>query len=453
MTTPHYSPALQRGSADYGSLGRAWWGLAVLCLAAILSYTDRQILSLVVDPVRAELGLSDLQMGFLQGTAFAIMYAAFGLPLGQLADRLARRNLIVAGVLLWSSATVVCAYARSFEELFAARVAVGIGEAVLAPAALSMISDFFPPARRGTAIGVFAMGIVLGTGIAIGVGGFLLQAAQGGAFAEYPLIASMPAWRAVFVIAGAPGLLIALLLLSVPEPERHERSITTQPPFGEAMRRFLRHSSALRPMFAGAALLALGDFALFAWSPTILSRSHELSGADIGLWLGSAAILGGVLGTLAGGVLADLAVKKSGSAARLRLAAAFGVGAIIGGFAGVAATAPVMIVLIFIWVFCSSAAGTIGFTAVQEFMPNEMRGLATSLIGFCNTVIGLGMGPIVVAWFADRIFHDRAGLGWSLSLVAVPAGVACCVLMIVCAKKIGIAADAQRAAMLAANRH
>jgi MFS family permease len=420
MTTPHHSPDLQRASADYGSLSRAWWALAVLCIAAILSYTDRQILSLVVDPVRAELGLSDLQIGFLQGTAFAIMYAAFGLPLGQLADRLARRNLIVAGVLLWSAATVACAYARSFEELFAARV---------------------------------AMGIVLGTGIAIGVGGFLLQAAQRGAFAEYPLLASMPAWRAVFVIAGAPGLLIALLLLSVPEPERHERSITTQPPFGEAMRRFLRHSAALRPMFVGAALLAMGDFALFAWSPTILSRSYDLSGADIGVWLGSAAILGGVLGTLAGGVLADIAVKSGGSASRLRLAAAFGVGAIIGGFAGVASTAPVMIVLIFIWVFCSSAAGTIGFTAVQEFMPNEMRGLATSLIGFCNTVIGLGMGPIMVAWFADRIFHERTGLGWSLSLVAVPAGVACCLLMFVCAKKIGIAADAHRAATLAVNRH
>lgn len=436
MTTSHHAADPDRSSGQYGSPGRAWWALITLCLAALLSYTDRQILSLVVDPVRAELHLSDLQIGFLQGTAFAIMYAAFGLPLGRLADYLARRNLIVAGVVLWSAATVACAYARCFEELFAARVAVGIGEAVLAPAAFSLISDLFPPSRRGTAIGVFAMGIVLGTGVAIAVGGLLLQAAQSGALADYPWLASMSAWRAVFVIAGAPGLLVAVLLLSVPEPARRERSTATNPPFGEAMRRFWKHSSALKPMFAGAALLAMGDFALFAWSPTILMRAHSLGATDIALWLGSIAILGGVLGTVTGGVLADSAMKRSGSAGRLRLAAVFGVGAIIGGFAGIASTAPVMIALIFIWVFSSSAAGTIAFTAIQEVMPNEMRGLATSVIGFCNTVVGLGVGPVLVAWCADRVFHDQARLGTSLAVMAVPVAFVCCLLMRECARRI-----------------
>jgi MFS family permease len=245
----------------------------------------------------------------------------------------------------------------------------------------------------------------------------------------------MSAWRAVFVMAGAPGLLVALLLLSVPEPARHERSTMTNPPFGESMRRFMTHSAPLKPMFFGAALLAMGDFALYAWSPTILSRNHSLGSADIGLWLGSAAILGGIFGTLTGGVLADIAVKKNGGAGRFKLAAAFGCGAIVGALAGVAPTASVMIALIFVWVFCSSAAGTIGFTAVQALMPNEMRGLATSLIGFCNTVLGLGLGPVIVAWCAERVFHDSSALGLSLTLVAVPAGIACCLLMLACATR------------------
>src|SRR5688572_4369774 len=157
-----------------GRKASGWWAVFVFFLAAILSYTDRQILSLLVDPIRAGLNLSDVQLGILHGTAFAVLYAAFGLPLGRLADLMNRRNLILVGVMIWSTATVACAWARSFEELLVARLFVGLGEAALAPAALSMISDLFPAERRGVAIGTFALGIVAGAGVAIGVGGTLL---------------------------------------------------------------------------------------------------------------------------------------------------------------------------------------------------------------------------------------------------------------------------------------
>src|SRR5580692_8198726 len=159
----------------------AWYVVGVLVLVTILSYTDRQILSLLVDPIRRDLLISDTQVGLLIGTAFAFVYGLAGLPLGWLADRLRRRNLIVAGISLWSIGTVCCGLSHNFGQFFAARVLVGIGEAVLTPASVSMISDSFPPRNRGRATSVFLMGMAMGAGGAILFGGVILRLADSGA--------------------------------------------------------------------------------------------------------------------------------------------------------------------------------------------------------------------------------------------------------------------------------
>ena len=205
--------------SGYPSRPYAWAVVAILIATAVLSYTDRQVLSLLVDPIRGELGISDGQVSLLLGTAFAVVYGIAGIPLGLLADRTSRRNLIFLGVLVWSCGTLACGLSHSFGQLFSARIVVGLGEAVLSPAAISLISDYFPPSRRGTAVGFFLSGIAMGIGAAILIGGGVLHMVESGVLAGTPL-ASQPAWRLVLLLIGAPGLLWSLAILVIREPAR-----------------------------------------------------------------------------------------------------------------------------------------------------------------------------------------------------------------------------------------
>src|ERR1700732_5376463 len=175
MSTDVRSVPRPEDDGEYPRRPYAWAVVAILIATAVLSYTDRQVLSLLVDPIRSDLGITDTQISLLLGTAFAVVYGIAGLPLGFLADRTSRRNLIFAGVLVWSCGTLACGFSHSFGQLFAARIVVGLGEAVLSPAAISLISDYFPPARRGTAVGCFLSGIAMGRGASLLIGGGGLQ--------------------------------------------------------------------------------------------------------------------------------------------------------------------------------------------------------------------------------------------------------------------------------------
>src|SRR6185312_8768445 len=199
MNSPNDVSAPAPGEPPWPPATRGWWAVGVFCIAAILSYSDRQILSLLVDPIRADLHVTDVQVGLLQGAAFALIYAVAGVALGRAADVLPRRLVIVTGVAIWSVATLACGYAGSFGALFLARAAVGVGEAALAPATMSIITDSFPVNRRGAGTGAFLMGMVIGGGVAITLGGFILQAAQAGALRGVPVLGALAPWRASLV--------------------------------------------------------------------------------------------------------------------------------------------------------------------------------------------------------------------------------------------------------------
>src|ERR1700754_5038778 len=212
--------------SGYPSRPYAWTVVAILIATAVLSYTDRQVLSLLVDPIRGELGITDTQVSLLLGTAFAVVYGIAGIPLGFLADRTSRRNLIFCGVLVWTIGTLTCGLSHPFGQLFAGRLVVGLGEAVLSPAAISLISDYFPPARRGVAVGCFLSGIAMGIGAAILIGGGVLHFVQLGALAGTPLASQAP-WRLLLVLIGAPGLLWAMGTGATREPVRRAADVPT----------------------------------------------------------------------------------------------------------------------------------------------------------------------------------------------------------------------------------
>ncbi len=408
-------------SHDYPHPLTAWWVVSLLFVAAIISYSDRQVMSLVVDPIRHDLRISDMSIGLLMGTAFAAIYGVAGIPLGFLADRTSRRNLIAAGMVLWSAATIYCGFATTFEEMFAGRVAVGLGEAVLSPAAVSLIGDFFPPERRGTALGVYFTGVSIGIGSAVMIGGALLSAIHAGML-DATALADVVPWRAVLMLIGAPGILWALLMLTFREPLRRDAS--AEPP---AVERNLRPRDLtpatttiywLTPLFVAVAMASFIDNAIAAWSPSLLIRNFHRDAGQVGLTLGLLFMSGGAAGMLCGGWLSDRARHRWGLRGRLYLC--FGASCVGIGFAALidSSSTSVICAMIFAIFFACALITSSGLAAILDCVPNHRRGIATSISFFLNVAIGLGTGPAAVALAARSVFSGNTGLAPALLLTS-----------------------------------
>ena len=391
----------------------AWSVVGILVATAILSYTDRQVLSLVVDPIRADLGIDDTKVSLLLGTSFAVIYGIAGVPLGWLADRVSRRNLILAGLVVWSLATFACGFTRDFGELFAARIFVGLGEAVLSPAAISLISDYFPPSRRGTAVGLFLTGIALGIGGAILIGGGMLHLIESGLL-SFGFLAGIAPWRMLLILIGAPGLVWSLAILAIREPVRRGTT-EAAPQAGRVPDRRPMAWLRVAPIFLAVALASLVDNAVGAWAPSLLIREFGTDPAEIGVLLGVLLMVGFGGGVLLGGILADRAGARGGLAGKLRLCLVVALLIVPASllvashnFLGVLLGVPLYFAL-------SGMVTATGFSAILDFVPNRSRGLAMSIAFFLNVALGAGFGPTAVALAGAHIFGPEAGLGAALA--------------------------------------
>jgi MFS family permease len=426
MNQPSDAAFVVTSEPPWPSGARAWWAVGVFCIAAILSYSDRQILSLLVDPIRADLHATDVQVSLLQGAAFALIYAVAGVALGRAADVLPRRWVIVAGVLVWSLATIACGYAGSFGALFVARAFVGVGEAALAPAAMSIITDSFPLNRRGAGVGAFLMGMIVGGGVALALGGAILQAAQSGALSGAPLIGALAPWRAGLVVLGLLGLPVAMLAATVGEPtRRHLMGGGSEPAsFRQAAGGLFALWRTLLPLYAAMGLASLCDFAILNWVPTLLTRRFGLGVGEIGGVLGAVVIVGGILGSFGAGLAADRLVRRQGPSARLRLAVAAMALGIVGALFVVAPGPAVVFALAGLWIFASTTGQSLGITALQEVAPGDARGLSVSLVSLINIGIGLAVGSALPALILDYVLRDPRAVAAAITLVALPCAVA-----------------------------
>jgi MFS family permease len=388
----------------------AWTVVAILIATAVLSYTDRQVLSLLVDPIRGDLGISDTQISLLLGTAFAVIYGIAGIPLGFLADRISRRNLIFAGVCVWSVGTIACGFSHTFGELFASRIVVGLGEAALSPAAISLISDYFPASRRGTAVAFFLSGIAMGSGAAILIGGGVLHGIELGVLNGTPLAAFAP-WRMVLLVIGGPGLVWALAILLIREPVRRapEEAAAGAVVDGGAWR--ATPWARVVPIYVVLAAASFVDNAVGAWAPTLLIRDFGRDPAQIGVELGLLLTAGFGGGVLAGGMLADRASSRGGWPQKLRVCLCSGLLILpasllmnSGNFRFALAGVPVYYAL-------SGIVTAVGFSAILDVVPNRSRGLAMSMSFFLNVALGAGLGPTAVALAGAHVFSANAGLG------------------------------------------
>jgi MFS family permease len=409
----------------------AWWMMAVFFAAAVLSYTDRFILSLLVDPIRAELNITDTQVSLLQGLAFALIYAFAGLPLGRVADLYPRKLVIASGILLWTAATLACGLSQSFGQLFLARLVVGIGEAALAPAAVSMIADAFPENRRGTAIGIFLAGMAIGGGAALAIGGAMLEAANEGLLRALPLAGALSPWRQVLVLLVIPGVALVLLVLTVREPARRAREELAGQPMSVAGLISALRSKAhiLAPLYLAVALVSAGDMSFQTWTPALLSRRFLLTPGEIGTHLGTLAIATGVLGTLAGGALADFQSQKAGESSRPLLACGLVLSGLMGASIGMAQSAGQAMVCFVVWTLSASMAEAVIITALQAAIPDSIRGVGTALTSLGNMLIGLSAGTTLTAILTDRVFNDPRAVGLSMTCVLVPSALAAILLL------------------------
>lgn len=419
----------------------AWWGVALFTLGAILSYTDRQILAILVDPIRVSLHLTDTQLSVLQGAAFAIIYSFIGLPLGRIADLVPRRALLVAAISLWSAGTAACGLADSFGALLGARLLVGIGEAALAPAAISLLGEYFPPDRRGTAMGVFLTGIVVGAGAAIGIGGGLLQFAQADSLRGLPVIGAFAPWRAVLLIAGIAGLVMAAAMLTLHEPAGRSfssaRLRTRLLGLGEIARAFRDHAGVLVPLYVALAFWSIVDNALLSWTPALLMRRFAWSPGEVGARLGAIAIVAGLIGTPLGGFASDRVSARWGLRARFPLLVIVALGGILGIPVGLLGSAAAALASACCWIFLSSAMGTIALATILDILPQESRGFGTSTVAFNNIIVGLGLGPTLVALVTDKVFHQAQAVGYAMSCIIAPSVVVAILLYAVAMLRAG----------------
>ncbi|MBL8549454.1 MAG: MFS transporter [Hyphomonadaceae bacterium] len=409
------TPAESAENEPWPSEGYAWWVVGVLLIAYTVSFIDRMILSLLVAPIRADLGISDTQFSLLLGLAFAVFYTLMGLPLGYLADRGNRRRLVTIGVAFWSVATAACGLAPNFLALFLARVGVGVGEATLSPSAYSLLADYFPKDKLGRVMAIYSIGVPLGSGIALVIGGLVVKWATGAEAMRLPLIGETAPWRLVFFIVGLPGLLVALLMLTVKEPVRRGVSAALSP-FGAVFAHVARHPGAYGAHFIGLSLLVFVIYGGMAWIPTFFARTYGLAPADAGMIYGAIMALGGAGGLIMGGALADHLFRRGRKDAHLR--------AIL---IAVLTSAPFFVAMPLMptptlafaclapAVLLSSMHGGVAGSALQLITPNQFRAQITAIYFFIANLIGLGLGPTAVASLAE---YGLGELRYALAIIA-----------------------------------
>lgn len=407
----------------------AWYVVFVLMVCLTLSFIDRQILSLLVGPIKRDLGINDTAIGLLQGFWFALFYTFMGLPVGWLVDRYSRRAIIAWGVFFWSLMTALCAVAGSFWSLSATRMGVGVGEATLGPAAMSLTSDYFPKEKLGGALSVYAMGIFIGSGLALIVGGTVVQAVAGMPAVTLPIIGEIASWRLTFLIVGGPGLLVGLLVYTIREPLRRnllrkDGGQASQLSLGEVWRELtLRRRSVVGVCLALSAQAAC-NYAFLAWAPEYFLRVHGWGPRERGLTLGVMTLTVGIVGMYAGGKLCDRWVRQGIHEAPLKVGV---VGAVWAGvFFGLAMSMPSLTWLLVLMVpaqfFLALPVGS-SYAALQLIFPNQLRGQVHALLAFTISIGGQTLGPFLPGVFNDYLFRDGNMVGWSLALTVVLASI------------------------------
>ncbi|WP_375271764.1 spinster family MFS transporter [Sphingomonas sp.] len=405
--------------ADTLALKRRGWTLALLTLTYFFSFMDRQILAILLEAIKADLKLSDTQLGLLSGLVFAIFYATLGIPIARLADRTSRKRIIAISLAIWSAMTALSGFAQNFTQLMFARIGVGVGEAGAGPPSHSIIADLYPPEKRASAMAIYSLGVLLGGGLGMMIGGFVAHAYN---------------WRVAMMVVGLPGIMLAIIVwLFMAEPRRGlsdaQRAMdapAAMPSLGEGIAAMWRDPVALH-LVAAVTITSLVGYALTGWGPSYMQRSLGYSMLDVSKYVALPAALIGSTSALLGGAAADRAAKRHGLHAQSWVVALFKLVAFPFAVGFYFVDDP-RLALASYFVAALFAGAYLGptFALIQHRAPIRLRAVWAALTLLVINLIGLGLGPFLVGKLSDYLRPDYGAqsLRWAMLCVALLTPVA-----------------------------
>lgn len=407
---------------EASSSPRYWMLVAALLAVNIYAFIDRAVLALLIDPIKADLGASDVQMGLLLGLGFALFSASFMIPSGYVADRYNRRLIIGAASVMWALMTVVCGTADSIEQLFIGRAGVGIAESVITPACFSLIRDAVPLRSRGLAFSLYAMGPMVGAGSSLLIGGKIFGLASVGAFSGLPLLDGLEAWQATLIVVGLLGLPLSLLLLLAPEPQR------PHVPSGEqvqseglvkgvtaALVHMRGHLGVYVPLILFVTMGAMANFSKSGWGAALLGRTWGLSPQEAGPLLGMIMLPLGIGGLVFSGFIINRISARGGDIRTYGLIATFGAAIGMVGM-GLAPSLPFALVMVGLSSFFLGTSHAVGALSLSEVTPVRLMGRVTAIYFVFQSLLGQALGPFLVAFGSEKMFTGQTALAHSFAL-------------------------------------
>ncbi len=421
--TAYSSPAF----VPYPRPAVGWYATIILALLYWLSILDRFIISLLVDPIKRDMGITDVQFGMLHGLAFSVTFSLLGLIAGTFADRFNRRWVIFASVSIWSLATAACGLAQQFWQLLLARVGVGAGEAGLNPSATSMLTDLFPPDKLTSAMAVYAIGATVGSGTAFLVGGQIVDMVSHIDSFTVPMLGEVRSWQVVFFIIGIPGSLLALTVFTIPEPiRRNRRNIdrgkgvwkSSVKSYVELWKFMGPRKRFFLPHYFGFGLPTLMISGGGVWYPAHMTRTYGWTPGEIGIYLGITLMVVGIAGKLICGYCVD-AIYRSGrrDAQLLWYGSCLLVAAPFAVFTMSSANPWIFITGVGIFMILLSPMAACCYAAMNLVTPNELRGTGVAFYSATAGIVAMSTGPILIAWTGSTFFDGPSTLGMGLATV------------------------------------
>jgi len=424
---PHVEPAARPypKDADYPPARQAWYCVFALALAVMVNFLDRGILTLLVEPIKRDLALSDVQMSLIMGFAFTFFYAVLGLPVARLVDRKSRKLIMTVGITIWSAMTMLCGLATSFWHLFFCRMGLGVGETTSGPSAYSLLSDYFPPHKLPRAISFMQVGFVLGTGLSLILGAWIIDFVAANPDLRLPVVGQLRGWQMVLMLVGLPGFIVAAIMASVREPRRMGSARPEPSPITEIFRFILRHRLVYLPLFIGMGMRTVQMFGTQAWGPAFYGRTYGWSPSQIGYVTGLSVFIAMPVGIALGAWMAERYWKRGVHDGNVRVVVWSTLVSVPFGIAGPLMPNPWLAVgCLLIAALTSIMAAAPENAAVQTVTPNRLRGQMTFLFLFIMNVVGMGLGPLLVGTFSQYLFGEsaiRLSLATTAALMGIPA--------------------------------